>query len=185
VLQSQQHRLLAQYDVVLCTDADEIVAPDPRTGTLGDYIDRFEGDFVTCRGYEVLHLRDSQAPLEVGRPILEQRVHWYFNPAYSRPLLARVPMLWYGGLHSCADGQVRDDPTLHLIHLHRVDYHLRFARHQQRASRPWNRRDLDEGWGYQNRIIYPDSFERWFYNDSCSAVPIQVERIPPHWAGMI
>jgi hypothetical protein len=53
------------------------------------------------------------------------------------------------------------------------------------ASRPWNRRDLDEGWGYQNRIIDPDSFERWFYNDSCSAVPIQVERIPPHWAGMI
>jgi hypothetical protein len=40
-MQSQQHRLLETHDVVLVTDVDEIVAPDPDWGTLGDYIDEF------------------------------------------------------------------------------------------------------------------------------------------------
>jgi hypothetical protein len=164
---------------------DEIVAPDPRTGDLGDYIDRFEGDFVTCRGYEILHMRETEPPLDLGQPILRQRRHWYFNPSYSKPLLARVPMHWYGGLHCTTDGQVRDDPTLHLLHLHRVDYGLCLARHAQRTALPWNRRDMDEGWGYQNRITEAERFEWWFYNDSCSGVPIVVEDIPEHWAGLL
>ena len=185
MLQATQHRLIEQYDVVLCTDVDEIVAPDPRTGDLGDYIDRFTGDFVNCRGYEVLHRKDREEPLDFSRPILEQRSHWFFNPAYSKPLLARVPMHWHGGLHVRVDGQTRDDPSLYLIHLHRVDYDICHARHRQRVSGPWNQRDLDENWGYQNRITEAEPFERWFYEDSCSDTPIQIERIPDHWRGLI
>ncbi len=49
MLQEQQHKLIEKYDIVLCTDVDEIVAPDPRTRTLGDYINRFEHGFVNCR----------------------------------------------------------------------------------------------------------------------------------------
>jgi hypothetical protein len=185
MLQRKQHALLERYDAVLCTDVDELVAPDPRTGTLGDYIDRFGGDFVNCRGYEILHLRDREGPLDRARPILEQRCHWYFNPAYSKPLLARVPMQWHGGLHSRVDGQNRDDASLYLIHLHRMDYHICLARHRQRISRAWNQRDWDEGWGYQNRIVEAAQFDRWFYNDSCSGTPIRIEPIPAHWRGLI
>jgi hypothetical protein len=184
-LQAEQHRLIARYDVVLCTDVDEIVAPDPRTGDLGDYIDRFESDFVNCRGYEILHMRDSEPPLDLGRPILQQRRHWYFNPAYSKPLLARVPMSWHGGLHATTDGGVREDPGLYLIHLHRMDYELCFARHQQRTALPWNQRDLDEGWGYQNRITDPEAFAWWFYYDSSSGVSVEVETIPDYWRSLI
>jgi hypothetical protein len=185
MLQATQHRLIERYDVVLCTDVDEIVAPDPRTGDLGDYIDRFDGHFVNCRGYEILHMKDREEPLDLSRPILDQRSHWYFNPAYSKPLLARVPMHWHGGLHTRVDGQTRDDPSLYLLHLHRVDYDICLARHQQRVSRPWNQRDLEERWGYQNRITEAEQFERWFYEDSCSGTPIQIESIPEHWRGLI
>lgn len=184
-LQNMQHWLLETYDVVLCTDVDEIVAPDPRLGNLGDYIDRFEGDFVNCRGYEILHLEDVEGPLDLTRPMLDQRFHWYFNPAYSKPLLARVPMHWHGGLHVRVDGQTRDDPSLYLIHLHRVDYNICLARHNQRALQPWNQRDLDEGWGYQNRITEAEQFHRWFYQDSCSGTPIHIEQIPDYWRGLI
>jgi len=185
MLQQQQHRLIERYDVVLCTDVDEIVAPDPRTGDLGEYLIRFRGDFVNCRGYEILHLKDSEGPLDFTQPLLEQRLHWYFNPAYSKPLLARVPMFWHGGLHARVDGLTNDDPSLYLIHLHRVDYDTCLARHHQRTSWMWNKRDLDEGWGYQNRITEAEPFLHWFYKESCSGMPINVERIPDYWRGLI
>ena len=185
MLQQQQHRLIERYDVVLCTDVDEIVAPDPRTGDLGEYLIRFRGDFVNCRGYEILHLKDSEGPLDFTQPLLEQRLHWYFNPAYSKPLLARVPMFWHGGLHARVDGLTNDDPSLYLIHLHRVDYDTCLARHHQRTSWMWNKRDLDEGWGYQNRITEAGPFLHWFYKESCSGTPINVERIPDYWRGLI
>lgn len=185
MLQDKQHSLIERYDVVLCTDVDEIVAPDPRTGNLGDYIERFTGDFVNCRGYEILHMKDLEGSLDLTRPILDQRSHWYFNPAYSKPLLARVPMRWHGGLHARVDGRTIDDPSLYLIHLHRVDYEICLARHRQRVSVPWNQRDLDEGWAYQNRITDAEQFERWFYQDSCSDTPIHIEHIPDYWGGLI
>jgi len=185
MLQEQQHRLLERYEVVLCTDVDELVAPDPRTGNLTDYIDQFRDDFVNCRGYEILHLKDKEGPLDFNQPILDQRCHWYFNPAYSKPLLARIPMSWLGGLHARTDGQTKDDLSLYLIHLHRVDYDVCLARHRQRVSRPWNKRDWDEGWGYQNRIVEAEEFALWFYHDSCSGTPIAVEEIPAYWRGLI
>lgn len=185
MLQQKQNELIEKYDVVLCTDVDEIVAPDPRTGNLGDYIDRFDKEFVNCSGYEILHMKDMEEPLNLWLPILQQRFHWYFNPSYSKPLLATVPMYWHGGLHSRVDGQTMDDPSLYLIHLHRVDYDICLTRHQQRVLQPWNQRDIDERWGYQNRITNVEQFHHWFYTDSSSSVPINLECIPDYWRGVI
>lgn len=185
MLQAQQHKLVQQYDMVLCTDVDEIVAPDPSTGHLGDYMDRFEGEFVNCCGYEVLHMDGTEAPLNFSRPILQQRSHWYFNPVYSKPLLATVPMHWHGGLHTRVDGRTAEDASLYLIHLHRVDYDICHHRHCQRSSQAWNQRDVDERWGYQNRITETAQFRHWFYNDSCSGMPIAIEQIPDRWKDVV
>lgn len=184
-IQEMQHQLIKRYDLVLCTDVDEIVAPDPRSGTLGDYMDRFEGDFVNCRGYEILHLKETEPALDSYRSILNQRFHWYFNPAYSKPLLAKEAMYWHGGLHSRVDGQTREDSSLFLLHLHRMDFDSCLARHKERIARPWNQRDVDENWGYQNRITEEVQFQQWFYGDSCSGTAIEVERIPDYWRGLV
>jgi hypothetical protein len=48
------------------------------------------------------------------------------------------------------------------------------TRRNQRVSEPCNKRDLDEGWGYQNRITDLEKFHRWFYQDSCSGSPIKI-----------
>ena len=45
---SHQRELLDRYDVVLTTDVDELVVPDPAWGSLGDYIDRFDEDSSTA-----------------------------------------------------------------------------------------------------------------------------------------
>ena len=52
-----------RYDAALLyVDVDEIVAPDPHGGTLGDYIDGFPGRDSPTRGYEVIHMREVPEP---------------------------------------------------------------------------------------------------------------------------
>ena len=63
-LEAHQRELLDRYDAVLVTDVDEIVAPRPECGTLGDYIDALDEEFVNCLGYEVIHLVDREPPFD-------------------------------------------------------------------------------------------------------------------------
>jgi hypothetical protein len=182
IIRGEQHRLLERYRAVLYTDVDEIVVPDPAYGDLGRYLDEFSDEFVTCRGWEVLHDPQSEPPLEPAAPILAQRKWWFRNTAYDKPLLARVPMSWRGGFHGRTDGAVNDDPRLFLVHLHRVDYERCLYRHSQRVSRPWQPYQLSQGWGYQSRIIEPEAFAGWFFNDaSGSGGSVQRQPIPPRW----
>jgi hypothetical protein len=185
-IQAKQHELIERYDVVLITDVDEIVAPDPATGTLGDYIDRFDKPFVNCVGYELLHQRSEERPYDPELPILNQRHYWFPNFAYSKPVLAREPMEWHLGFHARMDGQADFDKSLHLIHLHRMDYDLCLARHRLRHQMEWSERDLAKGRAYQNLITEDDEFERWFNEDSCNSIlQIELERIPSHWRDVV
>jgi hypothetical protein len=161
---------------------DEIVVPDPAYGDLGRYVAEFSGEFVTCRGWEVLHDPSAEAALDPSRPVLEQRSRWFRNPAYSKPLLATVPMPWAGGLHGRTDGLIRDDPRLFLVHLHRVDFDRCQSRHRQWEHRPWVPGQVAAGWGYQNRITKLEAFRTWFFTDSSwPGTPVAVENIPDRW----
>jgi Glycosyl transferase family 2 len=181
-IQDLQHELLGRYDMVLVTDVDEIVAPDPRFGTLGDYLDRFDEEWVNCLGYELLHIRDQEPPLRLDRPILSQRHHWYFNDAYNKAALASVSMNWTPGFHGRTDGSYALDPDLRMIHLHRMDYELCLERHRTRSRRRWARRDARLGWAGHNRIVDEDQFEHWFYEDAYfERFAVKPERIPERW----
>lgn len=185
-LQAYQHELIDRYDAVLVTDVDEIVAPDPAWGTLGDYIDRFDEPFVNCLGYELLHLRDREPSFRPDRPVLAQRGHWYANDDYDKPALATEPMEWKPGLHRRADDGFNLDPDLRLLHLHRMDYEVCLARHRHRASRGRSEAEATRGWGRHGRIIDEEPFDRWFYQESSDArLGIVVERIPDRWRGLV
>lgn len=181
-----QHELIQRYDVVLFTDIDEIVAPHPRTGTLAEYMDRFDEPYVNCLGYELIHMTDREDRFDPSRDVLDQRGYWFANPVYDKPLLATEPLHWRPGFHRLTDSPVRLDPSLLLIHLHRVDYDICQARHARWAARTWEQRDLDEGWGVHNRVVEDRTFERWFYEDSNFAgLPIVIEPIPREWKGLL
>jgi len=184
-MQAYQKELTDRYDVVLITDVDEIVAPDPRTGTFGDYMDRFEDEFVNCHGCEVLHRPELEPPLNLDAPILKQRGYWFDNYAYSKPLLARVPMKWHVGFHARKDGRSNFDSDLRLIHLHRMDYNLCRARHRVRQRIAWNDTDLNARWAYQNRLSDGAEFDRWFHEDTCTSSPMVVKEIPAHWRTVV
>ena len=184
-IEGLQHELLDRYDMVLVTDVDEIVVPHPRAGTLGDYLDRFNEDWVNCLGYELLHMRDSEPPLALDRPILDQRGHWFYNDGYDKAALATVPMSWRPGFHGRTDFHFNLDPDLRLVHLHRMDYEICLARHRQRSRRDWAPLDARERWAIHNRVTEDAEFERWFYEDSCFPnLEIQPERISATWRGL-
>jgi hypothetical protein len=184
-MEEHQHNLLDRYDVVLVTDVDEIVAPHPDWGTLGDYLDRFEEAFVNCIGYELIHLIDREPPYDPSRNVLDQRGYWFANNIYDKPAIATEPMRWTPGFHRTEDLSMRMDPDLYLVHLHRMDYEICLARHRYRRGRAWNDRDVARGWATHNRIIDEAGFARWFYEDaSVEWTEVMVEPIPAPWRGL-
>jgi hypothetical protein len=184
-IEDLQRDLLGRYDMVLVTDVDEIVVPAPAVGTLGDYLDRFDEEWVNCLGYELLHMKDSEPPLDLDRPVLQQRGWWFFNGAYDKAALATEPMRWRPGFHGREDFHYRFDPDLRLIHLHRMDYDICLERHRTRRHKPWAPEDARRRWASHNRITDEREFERWFYEDSCfEGFKIRPEPIPASWRGV-
>jgi hypothetical protein len=186
-ISSAQRDLLDRYDNVLTVDADEIVAPDPDWGTLEEYLAGFQEEFVTCLGYEVLHLPDREPPLDLSRPVLEQRHFWFVADGYDKPALASAPTPWEVGFHGLQDRRLNIDPDLRLIHLHRMDYGLCLDRHLAWSERSWSRKDLKHGWASHNRITDEREFDDWYYEGSCFGEPAGenvLERIPDRWRGL-
>jgi hypothetical protein len=184
-VQDLQHELLDRYEMVLVTDVDEIVTPHPRAGSLSEYLDRFDEEWVNCLGYELLHMRDSEPPLDLDRPILDQRHHWFHNDGYDKAALATVPMRWRPGFHGREDFQFNLDPDLRMVHLHRMDYEICQARHRVRSRRAWAPLDEQKQWAIHNQVVDDEAFARWFYEDSCFPnLEIAPEPIGATWRGL-
>jgi hypothetical protein len=177
-----QHELIERYDMVLVTDVDEIVAPHPRCGDLGGYLDDFGEEWVNCIGYELLHQPDREPAIDLSAPILAQRSCWFINGGYDKPALATTPMHWRPGFHGRQDFGMRFDPDLRLIHLHRMDYDLCLARHRARSAKRWAEADADAGWAVHNLLTEPEPFDAWFFGDSgFPGVPVTPEPISEAW----
>jgi hypothetical protein len=185
-VEAHQHDLLDRYDAVLVTDVDEIVAPRPGHGMLGDYIDALDEEFVNCLGYEVIHMVDREDPFDPSLPVLDQRGYWFQNAAYNKPALTTQPCHWDPGFHGRQDGRKQVDPDLLMIHLHRMDYEICLARHRERSGRRWADRDLREGWGRHNKIVDEAEFARWFYTENTfgELQTLEVQPIPRTWRGL-
>jgi hypothetical protein len=181
-IQSFQHELMNSYELVVVTDVDEFVCPVPKHGTLGDYLDSFDEEWVNCLGYELLHRRELEAPLDLGKPIMSQRHWWFPNGAYDKATLTTAPLTWRAGFHGRADYHYNLDPDLRLIHLHRMDYDICHDRHRSRGGRRYADLDEEKKWALHNRITDDAQFERWFYEDSCfEGLEIKLEEIPSNW----
>jgi hypothetical protein len=184
-IEAHQRELFERYDAVLVTDVDEIVSPWPDCGTLAEYIDRLDEEFVNCVGYEVIHMIDREGPFDPSRSVLDQRGYWFPNGAYHKPALTTKPCRWGPGFHAREDGRSAVDPDLCMIHLHRMDYEICLARHRHRHTRPWNEEDMKERWASHNLIVDEAEFARWFYEDnSLGDVEIAIQPIPPAWRGL-
>ena len=114
--------LLAVNDVVIYTDVDELLIPDPahHRGLL-DYLGtRADTDVVAPFAVEVIHHPDSEPPLDLSRPILHQRSFAKFSPAMCKPLIRRSDSRWRKAFHANV-APFSVDPELWMFHLKFVD----------------------------------------------------------------
>ncbi|MCX6385942.1 MAG: glycosyltransferase family 2 protein [Solirubrobacterales bacterium] len=202
-VEAKQRELLERYDVVVVVDVDEIVAPDPRWGTLEEYLARFNGSWVECLGYELIHLHDSEPPLTPDQPLLAQRSQWFSTALYNKPAISRVPLSWDLGFHRVRrepDANPWDgwdehiDPDLRMIHLHRADFDVCKERHRRLSSREWNPEDLEQGFAAHNRVTEDAEFEAWFYrglswdgkeSDEFKPTDLLLEEIGAEWKAVL
>jgi hypothetical protein len=136
--------LLACYDVVVFTDVDEFLVPDP---------DRYDGllhylavnrdrDVIAPLGLNVLHNEALEPALDPARPLLAQRRFVKFAPGMCKPLMKRTDADWWAAFHGIM-ATFEIDRDLLMLHMKYCDVtwlmmvsEHRHARHQEGRGHP-------------------------------------------------
>jgi len=113
---------LTFYDVVIFTDVDEFLVPDPeKYSGLVDYLAANpDPDLIAPLGINVLHNPAVEPELNDTEPILRQRTFVKFAPGMCKPLIKRASVNWATAFHG-ANVPFTIDPDLLLIHLKYYD----------------------------------------------------------------
>lgn len=127
--------LLEIYDVVIFTDVDELLIPDPRRyGALTDYLDAHADiDVLAPIGLNLTHVPTLEPPLDANRPLLAQRRFVKVVPNMCKPAVKRIPARWTAGTHGC-EKRYSVHRDLFLIHTKFADYAELMATHEQRHN---------------------------------------------------
>lgn len=132
-----QASLLAYYDAVIFSDADELLVADPaRHPGLASLIAASRQPTLRAIGCDIVQVTGTEGPLDPTRPVLAQRGFARFNPRYCKPLISRVPLDWRPGFHHCPQ-PAAIDPDLYLLHLKYADVALFEATQAKRQSVTW------------------------------------------------
>ena len=126
--------LVRRYDVVIFSDADEFIIPDPDVyENLRDYVEQMTAEIVYCEGWEVAQDREIEQPLDFSRPVLAQRWGMKRHSLYDKPLIGSVAINWSEGCHRVVGSKTNPvDPALKLFHLKYVDYEVAYERFSYR-----------------------------------------------------
>jgi hypothetical protein len=143
--------LLQYFKTVIYTDCDEIIVPDPaRYADLPDYLDRNNFEYVAPVGLNVQHILSKEEPLDLARPILQQRRFVRFTSSMCKPLVTRIPIVWASGFHAC-DKPIRIDSDLFLMHLKTMDRDIALRRQKITREMKWAESSIEAKHGVHQR----------------------------------
>ena len=140
--------LLAAYDVVVFTDVDEFVVPDPAAyGGLLEFLAAHPDlDAIGAMGLNVVHDVAHEAALDLERPILGQRRLAKFLPVMCKPSIKQVPAPWYAASHGLR-APYAVHPELWMFHMKFADRdHLQDVADRRRALVEADGRSADTNW---------------------------------------
>jgi hypothetical protein len=147
-----QAALLSYYDVVVFTDADEFLIPDPaKFSSLPEFIERRCKRFINAIGLELYHLPDVEEDIDLTQPILSQRSFVRFAASYCKPLISKIPLRWQPGFHAC-NYPPSIDQDLFMFHLKRMDKNMALRRLQMTRAISWSKNAHIKGHGTHHRL---------------------------------
>lgn len=130
----RQRKLLESFDVVLYTDIDEFLIPDPHTYKgLRDYIEQHWNELPKARGYHLVH--NGEPEINLVKPLLFQRSWWARDKLYSKRLITHAPVTWAPGFH-ITNGLTAPEDGDNLILLHILYMDDKLAHERLKASYP-------------------------------------------------
>lgn len=144
------HGLLAVYDYAVFVDVDEFLVTDPAIyPTLPDLLeDRGRPETLGVMGLNVVHVPSVEPePLDLGRPLLEQRSFAKFTPLMCKPSVKRINAGWAISSHALK-APYAIDPELFMLHLKFADRErlVEVARLRNEVSKADGRAE-DATWG--------------------------------------
>jgi hypothetical protein len=164
LINSLQEGFLRYYDIVIYTDCDELLVPDPaKSATLEAHLRDRSYSYASPIGINVLHIVAVEPPIDFTRPLLHQRRYGQFHSNMCKPVVTRVPLKWEPGFHTC-DQAINIDEDLYLFHTKQIDKDQGMRRQHLSRQLPWSRTAIEASHGAHHRYD-DDRFVREFFLD--------------------
>ena len=124
LLSARAAELLKTYDLVIGTDVDEFLIPDPSLGlTLAAFLDRQQVSVsLSALGIDVGQHMQCEQSIDEQRPFLGQRRYALLSSRYSKASILARPEAWGSGFHRVRGHNYHIIPDLYLFHFGCVDY---------------------------------------------------------------
>lgn len=137
--------LLEWYESVIYVDVDELLLADPALfPSLTHFALSNSRPVVTATGLDIIHVPDTEAPLDYTQLVSIQRHHVRFSSAMCKPVLIRTAVTWAPGFHCCAESPPEMGAPLFLFHLRYADLTSGLARLERTRSQPWSSEDAGQ-----------------------------------------
>ncbi len=164
LINSLQHGLLRYYDIVIYTDCDELLVPDPaKSARLDTYLWDQPYSYASPVGLNVIHIAEIEPAIDFTRPLLLQRQYGQFRSTMCKPVITRVALTWEPGFHTC-NRSPNVDRNLYLFHIKQIDKDEALRRQHIVQQLPWSAADIEANHGAHHR--YDDErFVREFFLD--------------------
>ena len=164
LINSLQQAFLRYYDIVIYTDCDELLVPDPaKSSALDIYLRDQPYSYASPVGINVLHMAEIEPPIDFSQPLMSQRRYGQFRSNMCKPVVTRTALTWEPGFHTCNRGP-HIDKSLYLFHIKQIDKDEALRRQHIVQRLAWSDAAIEADHGAHHR--YDDErFLREFFLD--------------------
>jgi hypothetical protein len=142
-----QKLLLEKYERVIFAEADELIVCSENKN-LVEYLKTQPWDVIKLNGWEVWG-----------------GSKWYKNARYDKPNIAKVEVNWEYGYHGCTNQGIHYDPSIFMVHLHKLSYVEAWKKKKHMGTFKWDPQAISGQLSFQNQIKDRLAFTR-FYNET-------------------
>lgn len=117
-LSDKAAELLGRYDLVIGTDADEFLVPDPSLGlSLAEYLDKADiKTSISGLGVDVGQHTGEEGDIRDDDTFLNQRHYARLSTRYTKPCVIAKPVRWGSGFHRIKGHNFHIGKDLYLFH---------------------------------------------------------------------